>query len=205
MAVSYVDEGHNLAGSGDLVITLPTFVAGDLAILIVVLADETASLTTPTGWTAVSSQADATQKMWVYYRVLQGGDTTVTAESGAAASRGVAIVLRGQAVAGVYAAAYNTGADGTPTNPGITAVTSGILIGALGSESSPGALPAGYTASGAETGAGAVRIRTGYIAIAAKGATGTATWGATSNAWTTWAGFVPDSINVPGLFFGTNC
>lgn len=203
MAVSYVEEWHK-SGNGTLTIDITSPTQGDIGVAMLVVADATA-VSTPAGWTAIGSQVAPSSgvKIWTYSRVLQSSDTAVEFTAAAKDMNGCVAALRSYVGAGVTREAYAAGTN-DPTNPGVSANTSGIILALVGCGTGTLATaPSGYTDIRTNAN-GNARIRASYKAIAGGGATGALAWGSFTGTWATWNGYLPDALPAGGLFFGTN-
>lgn len=92
MAIWVGSAGHYLTGAGSFVVTLPAFQPGDLAILV---GSNDSSIDpnfpTPAGWTYRNKTAAGNLFAYIWTRVLQAGDTSVTVNAAASGTLAVGI------------------------------------------------------------------------------------------------------------------
>lgn len=122
MAVAWVGSaGGYRVTAGDIVVTLPTFAAGDLAVLVAGHDNGTdPAYATPAGWTFRGKTLATNMFSYVWTRVLQAGDSTVTVTVAGSGTAAVG-VWRGATLGTVGAFGVRSGTSTTVTAPDIAA------------------------------------------------------------------------------------
>src|SRR6266704_3368744 len=107
MALTFVNDAYSATAT----VTLPSFVAGDIAIVFAYRNSSTTVPSAASGWTDIATGAAAnTNSRRIAYRVLIAGDTSVTFANATATA---CVVLRGQSATAIGAS--GTGGTNTTT------------------------------------------------------------------------------------------
>ena len=130
MAISFIGQA-----TGTTSATLPTFTAGDLAVVWAYRDGSTTAPTLPAGWTNINSSGANTNSARIGYRILVGGDTTTGTWTNA--TEVLVHVYRGHGVTAQLApnSAMTSGSSTTVSYP---LLRSGTSPAAPGSSASPG-------------------------------------------------------------------
>lgn len=166
--VTFVDVGPVAYGSGSVNVQLPaTWSAGDCAVMAAVARGP---LGTPAGWTVIESTPWETTSLanehFMYYRILEEGDTYTQLVAGGAVIAGVMAVYAGVASASTVDSSDNTTGELVATKDAVdltpTLASSLCVTSCSGSVTQPSLNTArGFTlraAGGSGSGGSAMRI-----------------------------------------------
>jgi hypothetical protein len=158
--------GATATGASSAVATLPAFVAGDLAIGLLGLSDNTRAFTIPSGWTQVGTDLTSGTARFALVQKVLAADTTVTlTNTGGTCQKVVAGAVYRNAVMNAGLTTRQAGASSsvTATSPASSTTIAGSvalrLFSALSATANASwSLPAGHTQRRSELGSGATSM-----------------------------------------------
>lgn len=111
------------------VVSPPTTAAGDHMLLFVALGGAATSITTPSGWTIVTTDFTANPRVGVYRRIATASEGTVTIQrNNTSQAAGVIVSYRGGSALVDLAGTVFRGVTDTVVAPSITATQTGALL-----------------------------------------------------------------------------